>query len=224
MRRDSLRFWRLLLLALWLAGCELGPDYARPAIATSPNWLEIPDPRLKARAGDPRRWWKVFKDPALDRLILIAYRQNLPLRVAGVRVLEARATLGIAVGELYPQAQQAFGAVQYNRLSERALQGAFSRIFNYTQAQLGLTASWELDFWGRFRRAVESADYDLLSSIADYDNTLVSLTADVANNYVLIRTVEQRLDIARRNVETQRESLRIAEARFHGGTDRKSVV
>lgn len=208
----------LPVLALLLAGCELGPDYARPPVDTSPNWLEIPDPRLKARAGDPRQWWQAFNDPVLDRLVRLAYRQNLPLRVAGVRVLEARAQLGIAVGELYPQAQQAFGSLQYNRLSERAVQGAFSRIFNYTQAQLGLSASWELDFWGRFRRAVESADYELLSSLADYDNTLVSLTADVANNYVLIRTAEQRLDIARRNVATQRESLRIANARFQGGT------
>jgi outer membrane protein TolC len=153
----------------------------------------------------------------LDRLIGAAYRQNLPLRVAGVRVLEARAQLGV-VGELYPQVQQAFGALQYNRLSERAVQGSFSRIFNYTQSQIGLTASWELDFWGRFRRAVESADYTLLASLADYDNTLVSLTADVALSYILIRTAEKRLDIARRNVETQWESLRIAEARFRGGT------
>jgi NodT family efflux transporter outer membrane factor (OMF) lipoprotein len=213
------RLMTLLALSLPMGGCiELGPDYVRPEVAASPNWLEAGDPRVKARGGDHRRWWKVFKDPILDRLIDTAYGQNLPLRVAGVRVLEARAQLGIAVGELYPQVQQAFGSLQYNRLSERAVQGSFSRIFNYTQSQLGLTASWELDFWGRFRRAVESADYGLFASLADYDNTLVSLTADVATNYVLIRTAEKRLDIARRNVETQRESLRIAEARFKGGT------
>ncbi|MGZ8249984.1 TolC family protein, partial [Methylomagnum sp.] len=74
--------------------------------------------------------------------------------------------------------------------------------------------AWEPDFWGRFRRAVESAD----ASLADYDNTLVSLTADVATHYILIRTAEKRLDIACQNVGTQRESLRIAEARFQGGT------
>lgn len=212
---------RVILLAgvLAVGGCtKLGPDYARPEVATSANWLEIGDTRVKTRAEDPRYWWKVFKDPVLDKLIDTAYRQNLTLRTAGVRVLEARAQLGIAIGDLYPQAQQAFGAVQYNRLSERAVQGAFSRIFNYTQSQLGLSASWEVDFWGRFRRAVESADFSLLGAIADYDNTLVSLIADVASNYVLIRTAEKRLAIARRNVETQRESLRIAEARFQGGT------
>jgi NodT family efflux transporter outer membrane factor (OMF) lipoprotein len=215
-------FGRFLIVSLFLlpgGGCtELGPDYARPEVAASPNWLEAGDPRLKTGIEVQRQWWKTFKDPALDRLIETAYHQNLPLRAAGVRVLEARAQLGVAIGELYPQVQQAFGAVQYNRLSQRAVQGSFSRIFNYTQAQLGLNASWELDLWGRFRRAVESADYDLLAALMDYDSLLVSLTADAATDYILIRTAEKRLDIARRNVETQRESLRIAEARFEGGT------
>ena len=79
-------------------------------------------------------------------------------------------------------------------------------------------ASWELDFWGKFRRAIESADASLLATIADYDNALVSLTADVANSYILIRTLESGSSIARQNVETQKESLKIAEARFQYGT------
>ena len=87
----------------------------------------------------------------------------------------------------------------------------------YRQAQLGLGASWELDFWGKYRRAIESADANLLSSIATYDNALVTLTGDVANSYVQIRTLEDRLRIARENVEIQRESLKIAQARFQGG-------
>lgn len=217
----STGFGRCSIAVIFLlnGGCtELGPDYARPDVGVSPNWLDASNSRVRTGAGDPSRWWKVFNDPVLDRLVDAAYRQNLSLRVAGVRVLEARAQLGVATGELYPQTQQAFGALQYNRLSERAVQGAFSKIFNYTQSQIGLTAGWELDFWGRFRRAVESADYALLATLADYDNTLVSLTADVAINYVLIRTAQTRLDIARRNTETQRESLRIAEAKFQGGT------
>ena len=86
------------------------------------------------------------------------------------------------------------------------------------QSQVGLTASWELDFWGKFRRAIESADASLLATVADYDNTLVSLTGDVANSYILIRTLEKRLTIANENVRIQRESLQIAEARFQGGT------
>jgi len=208
----------LLMVSVLTTGCiQVGPDYARPPVDTPANWLEAQDPRLKTNTAEQKDWWKVFKDSTLDKIINAAYQQNLSLQVAGVRVLEARAQLGVAIGELYPQTQQAFGNMQYNRLSERSAQ-AFSGIAHYNQYQLGLTASWELDFWGRFRRAVESADYSLLATIADYDNTLVSLTADVATNYVLIRTAEKRLDIARRNVEIQQESLRIAEAKFKGGT------
>jgi NodT family efflux transporter outer membrane factor (OMF) lipoprotein len=208
----------LLIVAVLTTGCiQVGPDYARPPVDTPANWLEAQDPRLKTNTAEQRNWWKVFKDSTLDKLIDAAYQQNLPLQVAGVRVLEARAQLGVAIGELYPQTQQAFGDLQYNRLSETGAL-ASSSIFQYTQSQIGLTASWELDFWGKFRRAVESDDYSLLATLANYDNTLVSLIADVATDYVLIRTAEKRLDIARRNVDIQQESLRIAEAKFKGGT------
>ena len=88
----------------------------------------------------------------------------------------------------------------------------------YWQSQIGAQAGWELDFWGKFRRAIESADAGLFSTLADYDNALVRLTADVANSYILIRTAEERIDIARQNAETQQESLKIAEARFKYGT------
>ena len=145
-------------------------------------------------------------------------------------MLEARAQLGIAVGGLYPQTQQAFGSLQYNRTSEQCSpscrsarrQGRCEHLlqspFVILAIQIGLNASWELDFWGKFRRAIESANASWLATVADYDNALVSLTADVANSYILIRTLEKRLDIARQNVETQRESLKIAEARFQYGT------
>ncbi len=85
------------------------------------------------------------------------------------------------------------------------------------QAQVGVGASWELDFWGKYRRAIESADANLVSSIASYDNALVTLTGDVSNTYVLIRTLEELVQIARENVEIQKESLKIAQARFQGG-------
>jgi NodT family efflux transporter outer membrane factor (OMF) lipoprotein len=178
----------------------------------------VEDWRLKAEAGDTRNWWRAFNDPLLDRLIETAYRENLSLRVAGVRVLEARARLGVAVGGWYPQRQQAIGSLERLRLSDRSPQSISNPELLFAQSELGLTAGWELDFWGKFRRAIESADAGLLATIADYDNTLVSLTADVATSYVLIRTLETRLSIARQNVETQKESLQIAEARYKGGT------
>ncbi len=213
----------LLLCIGLLSSCTLvGPDYLRPSVEVSDQWQESQDPRLKAAPGIYREWWRALNDPVLDDLIQTAYRQNLSLRAAGVRVLEARAQLGITVGELYPQSQQLTGSANYNRYSERSLSAPQSELsgglgLEYNQAQAGFSASWELDFWGKLRRAVESADASLLSSIAAYDNALVTLTGDVANTYVQIRTLEERLRIARENVAAQEESLQIAEARFRGG-------
>jgi len=210
----------ILLVIGWLTvGClKVGPNYKPPPLATEGTWLEAADQRVSTKPAEYRAWWQAFKDPVLDRLIDSAYRQNLPLRQAGVRVLEARAQLGIARGQLFPQTQQAFGSLVYNRLSESAPDSVKSPQVSFYQSEIGATASWELDFWGRFRRAIESADASLLAAMADYDSTLVSLTADVASSYVLIRTLEKRLRIARQNVGIQRESLNIAEARFEGGT------
>ncbi len=209
----------LLLILLLLPGCMVGPNYSRPPVAVSEAWLDAGDQRVKTEATQYRNWWRVFSDPVLDRLIDRAYKENLSLRVAGVRVLEARAQLGIAVGQLFPQTQQAFGSVQNFRTSERSPQAAFfNKFLDYFQSEIGLQASWELDFWGKFRRAVESGNASWLASIANYDNALVSLTASAANAYIQIRTLEKRIAIARENVETQEESLKIAEARYQYGT------
>ncbi len=219
-RRWMFRLDRICSVALVTApllfGCvKVGPDFVRPEVAVSPNWMEAGDKRVKSEAADYRNWWRAFNDPVLDRLIDRAYRENLTLRIAGVRVLEARAQLGIAVGELFPQTQQATGSVQYNRLSAAGV--APIRSSGFIQSEIGVNASWELDFWGRFRRNIESADAIWLATVADYDSALVSLTADVANSYITIRTLEKRLEIARQNVETQKESLAIAEARLKYG-------
>jgi len=209
----------LLALFLVVAGCvKVGPDFAPPPVSVSQKWLESGDKRVSTQPAEYRTWWQTFKDPVLDRLIDSAYRENLPLRQAGVRVLEARALLGIARGELFPQTQQGVGSLQFNRLSGSSPQATSSTQQSYFQGEIGGTASWELDFWGKFRRAIESADATLFATVADYDSTLVSLTGDVANSYILIRTLEKRLAIAHQNVITQTESLQIAEARFEGGT------
>jgi NodT family efflux transporter outer membrane factor (OMF) lipoprotein len=223
-RKVRLAFFAILLSVLLSSCTMVGPDYNRPPVEVNQNWLEAKDPRLQSENQDHRTWWKVFNDPTLDRLIETAYRENLDLRVAGIRVLAARAQLGIATGQFYPQTQQVTGSLTKQRLSAGTpfiggpTTGSSFGGLSLAESQIGVTASWEVDFWGKFRRAIESADANLMASIANYDSALVSLTANVANLYVTIRTVERRLDIARRNVETQRESLKIAEARFVGGT------
>ena len=225
-RNDFL--WPLLLCIVLLPGCmKVGPDYVRPHTDVASNWLESQDRRIGTEAAEYRTWWQAFNDPVLNRVIERAYHENLSLKVAGVRVLEARAQLGVAVGNLYPQTQQANGAATFNSVSSQSYTGALSQplarqggtllLPNYWQDQVNFTAAWEIDFWGKFRRAVESADASLRMSLADYDSALVSLTADAANSYVQIRTLQKRLEIARQNVETQKEALQIAEDRYKGG-------
>jgi NodT family efflux transporter outer membrane factor (OMF) lipoprotein len=203
-----------------LSGCaKVGPDFVPSKALVSPNWLEAGEERVKTEPVSYRNWWRTFNDPVLDGLIDRAYRENLSLRIAGVRVLEARAQLGIFVGELYPQTQQAFGSLERSRVSQGSTSSAFtSSLTRYWQSEIGVQASWEIDFWGKFRRAIESANASWLASIADYGTALVSLTADVAASYILIRTLEKRIGIAGQNAETQKENLKIAQARFRYGS------
>src|SRR5882762_4284324 len=216
---------RLLFLVpvlLAFAGCMVGPNYQRPKVSVSPGFGEAKDPRLSAESTNYRDWWKAFNDPALDRLIARAYQDNLTLQQAGVKVLEARAQLGITVGEIFPQTQQAIGSVQYNRTSDRAstaalFSGGGGGSVAYWQSTIGAQASWELDFWGRIRRNIQSADASLLATLADYDNTLVTLTADVANTYIALRTAEERIRIAQENIDIQQQTLKIVESRFRNG-------
>jgi NodT family efflux transporter outer membrane factor (OMF) lipoprotein len=210
--------WVALAWVIFFTGCtKVGPDFTHPESQLSHQWMEKGDPQVLTSPANYRLWWKAFKDPVLDTLVQIAYEQNIPLRVAGARVFEARARLGIAIGEQYPQMQQAFGSAMEIRDSERTATAKPGDQFGYKQVQVAATAGWEIDFWGKFRRAVESEDANFLGSIAAYDNALVILTADVASTYVSIRTLEERLRIIHKNIELQEESLRIAKARFEAG-------
>ena len=220
-----------LLLGLSIGACtSLGPDFKKPAAPTPNQWSASDDARLTtsdpapAEAENYRTWWQVFNDAALDTLIKRAYEQNLTLRAAGLRVLEARAVLGIAIGNRYPQLQQVLGSASRQRLSRNgelatslppALAGQLDN--NFSVYTLGFDVAWEADFWGKFRRDVESAAANLAASVAGYDDLLVSLTGDVARAYALIRTLEERLKVAYANIAIQQRSLRIAQVRFDNG-------
>ncbi len=214
-----------LALAPALAGCAVGPNFAPPVPPVADKYLESHNPAVKTDRQNYRDWWKVFHDPVLDRLIETAYDQNLTLLSAGTRVLQARAELGVAVGEFYPQQQGGYGATTYNRPShaDEAANPQLS-LSNFWQSQLGLKAAWELDFWGKFRRGVESADAAYLASIASYDDVLVTLLGDVASTYIGIRTLEKQIIYARENIVRQKEALQIAHDRFTGGTATKLDV
>jgi len=197
------------------------------------NWLAADDPRIVTTAPEDPAWWRTFDDPKLSNLVRIAQQQNPTVQTAGVRVLQARAQLGATIGDLYPQKQQVFGEVTHERLSDSESSRGLTRDVaqrsgvrrnlpsfddnSFWVVQFGFGASWELDLWGKFRRAIESADANLLASIASYDDALVSLTAQVASAYVNIRTFEERLRIARENADTQQQTLRLADVRFRNG-------
>jgi NodT family efflux transporter outer membrane factor (OMF) lipoprotein len=225
--KRRMRLW--LTFSLVLSGCELiGPDFQKPDSAAENGWQDRKDGRVSQCSSDYRAWWKSFSDPVLDELIQTAYRENLSLREAGLRILEARAQLGIAVGDFYPQKQHLTGFTDYIKLpsgapSER-LPDQTGSLPPFWWSRMGIAASWELDIWGKFRRAIEAADAQMLATIAAYDASIVSLTADVATTYIRIRTLEKKLDIARNNVQAQLSNLRIAEAKFRGGSSSRRDV
>jgi len=198
-----------------LCGCMIGPDFKPPPARVGTNWIDSPASDIRTDTAEYRDWWAAFNDPVLDRLIDIAYRNNLTLRAAGVHVLAARAQLGVAIGEFYPQQQQIGGSLAYNGLP---ISTPYTFVNNtYWQDLLNAQASWEIDLWGKLRRAIESADDAYLASVADFDSALVTVVSEVARDYVQIRTLQAQIVIAQENADRQRESLRIAQARFEGG-------
>jgi NodT family efflux transporter outer membrane factor (OMF) lipoprotein len=199
-----------VLLALLAGGCAMvGPDYQVPAAPVQDDWLEYENSQLDSTAPVAEQWWKTaFNDPILDRLVDTALAQNLSLRSAGLRVLQARQQLAIAIGNQYPQQQQLTG--------EAGIAGVSSSSA-YEIYDLGFNLSWEADVWGRFRRQIESASAALDASVGSYDGIMVSLIAEVAQTYLLIRTTEQRITVAEHNLALQKESLRITTAKYEGG-------
>jgi NodT family efflux transporter outer membrane factor (OMF) lipoprotein len=223
----------LLVALMLLAPCacmRLGPDFAKPDVSLPKGWTEADVTATLPDSPPPAQWWTLLDDPALTALVAKAVEGNISLKSAGLRVLEARAQMGIAVGNLYPQSQQANGAyttVQASKQTPSSPQPSEQSgvQYAYWQNNFGLSAAWELDFWGKFRRAVESSQASLQASVADYDNALVILLASTTQTYISIRTLEERLRIANHNLELQREGLRIAEARFRlGQTSERDVA
>ncbi len=206
-----------LALCVAVAGCTtVGPDFVPPVTPGLEQWHEADGTVLTRTPAGQVRWWEAFGDPVLTRLVETAYQENNNLKIAGLRVLQARAQLGIAVGYLYPQVQQLNGGASVTSASENAANTRAGDL-EFWEYNVGASVSWELDFWGKFRRAIESADANLLASIAAYDNTLVLLVAQVADTYVAIRSAEEQLRVARENVALQQRGLQITEARFRGG-------
>ncbi len=224
------RFGGSSLMDWWQNGMKVGPNYGRPAAMVADDWIEEENKHVRSDRPEDVYWWTVMNDPALNRLIELANEENLPLKIAGMRVLQAQATRAIAVGLIFPQSQGISG--QYLSVLQSKNQGLALPLpvndrlpNNWQNWNTGFNLSWELDVWGRFRRNLESANANLEMSVEDYDAVLVGLLAEVATTYLELRTYQQRLIYAHQNVAAQEGSLKIAQVRFEAGeTDKLDVT
>ncbi|MDP5069641.1 MAG: TolC family protein, partial [Congregibacter sp.] len=213
----------LVLPGALLVGCmTLGPDYQEP----QPTWLAEWQPDLygqldtpgSAQTTDLSSWWLRFNDPALSALIKQVLAQNPGLQAAGLRVLEARARLGGAQALRFPQSNQLGAAAAYIR--QRRSDGLLPATDeNFGSYNVGLSSGWELDFWGRFARGIESADAAFLASVANQRDLQVLLIAQTADIYYAYRTTQLRIAIAQKNASIQKRSFDITRQLFDSGQE-----
>jgi NodT family efflux transporter outer membrane factor (OMF) lipoprotein len=201
--------------ALLLQSCvSVGPDYEVPDLSAPDMWQAQLVQGVSTGETPLETWWRVFNDPVLDGIMDRAVDGNLDLRAAYARIKEARAIRGVATGERYPDINGG-GDVSRQRQTEDfgPLNPTNGRQTDWVYST-GVDGSWEIDFWGRISRRIASADADFQASIEDYRDILVLLYSEIARNYVDVRTFQERIEVAQRNVKTQRDSLEITQARF----------
>ena len=205
----------LLCAALVLSGCTMGPNYRRPTVAVPTTYRGLsPDGTAQtetATLGD-QKWWDIFQDEQLRTLIHTALRQNYDLRIAASRILEAKAQLGITRTDQFPTVSAGAGITDV-----RTAQSKFLPAFETSTGQVNLSAAWELDFWGKFRRATEAARANLLASEWARQEVLSTLVANVAAAYFQLRALDLELEISKRTFASRQESLRLTQILANGG-------
>src|SRR5262245_17126790 len=212
-------------------GFKVGPNYKRPPAPIASQWIDAADARVRSQPVDDSYWWAVFNDSVLNSLVESAYQENLTLKQAGFRVWQSRAQLAIAIGNIFPQTQQAFADYIREGLSttiagrQPMFQGPFQRVIDrqfvpqrwFNIYDLGFNLAWEVDIWGKLRRMVEAANDELDVSVEDYDAVLVTLVADVARTYTQVRTLQAEIEYTKANIDLQRRTLAVVKDRYEGG-------
>src|SRR4051812_9367076 len=219
-RTDMIRRLLLSALALLAAGCVLGPNYQRPPIAPPPTWRDLPAAEAQSLANTP--WWEVFDDPQLQELIRVALAENKDLKIAVERIEEARARYGFVRADFYPQVNgnATAGALRFSGGSLVHTPEGDVKNSDGTQTgiySLSADVSWEIDFFGRVRRATEAEQALFLGTEEARRSTVLALVADVARAYFELRDFDRRLEIARRTIGSLQESHQLATDRFEGG-------
>jgi multidrug efflux system outer membrane protein len=205
----------LLSIALLASGCTVGPNYKRPIVAVPGSYRGmIPEQTTQtqiASLGD-QKWWEIFQDEQLRAFIRTALQQNYDLRIAASRVIEAQAQVGITRADQFPSLSGGAGIADL-----RSAQSKFLPAFETSTGQVNLSAAWELDFWGKFRRATEAARANLLASEWARQEVVSTLVANVSAAYFQLRALDLQLEISKRTLDSRQESLRLTRVLANGG-------
>lgn len=200
-------FIALLSVAILGSGCTVGPNYKKPTVNVPGTYRGLPSEEAgktdAASLGD-QKWWEVFQDEQLRSLIRTALQQNYDVRIAGARILQAQAQLGITRADQYPSVSAGAGIGD-----QHTARGKFFPAFETSTGQVNTSAAWELDFWGRFRRATEAARANLLATEAARQEVLLTLVANVSGAYFQLRALDLELEISKRTLASRQESLRL---------------
>lgn len=213
-------------LLVFAVGCAVGPDYKPPEVSAPATWQEAVQLGVDTQTADMAGWWKTFNDPLLDSLVDRAVKSNLDLRIAEARIRESRALIDVTSAGLWPSLNVS-GSYSRNRVSQN---GAFSGNPSSSSSSFagggklensfyrtGFDSDWELDVFGGTRRQVEAARATLEASIEERRSVLVTLLGDVARNYIDLRGLQRRLEVAQANLRAQQDTLDLTRIRFDAG-------
>ena len=209
------RVLAVALLAVFSSGCAVGPNYKRPVVASPPEYRSLPPDQsgqTQAKSFGDEKWWDAFQDDALRDLIRTALKQNYDVRIAAARILEARAQFGITRADQLPSISAGVAGT-----NERSPQSLLLPAFETSATQVSASLIWELDFWGKYRRATESARASLLAQEWAQRAVMSSLVSDVANAYFQLRELDLELDISRQTLGFRNDSLRLTRILADGG-------
>lgn len=193
-------------IAALLGACTMvGPDYQAPAPVALPSSWDSEE--VSAQSEEISLWWRSFNDPVLTQLVEHGAQQNLSIEAAGLRIVQARAALGISDALIFPQQQQ--------------VNGNFSGLYRnedwYKSASTSFDVGWEMDIWGKYARGIESSEASLYASIASYHDVLVTISAEIARNYINYRTAQERMHLSRQNIAIQQRVVDMTQVKFEAG-------
>lgn len=206
----------LLVILGFACSCAVGPNYKRPAVNVPPTYRGLtPEEAAKsdARSLADEKWWEVFQDEQLKELVKTALQQNYDVRIAATRILQAQAQLGITRADQFPTVSAGLAAVNLRNPQTRNIPA-----FETSTTQVSGSLAWDLDFWGKYRRATEAARADLLASEWAQRAVITALIADLASAYFQLRALDLQLEISQRTLSSRQDSLRLTRLLADGGS------